>query len=119
MKITDRNMLAQIKSDHEKKQPKQWIKVGYSTCGIAAGADVVFEALTAELKKRNIDIPVLKCGCAGMCYAEPLVEVCVDGAPRVFYGKVNKEVVHHIVEQHVGQHRLLDDHIYDLQVQSA
>ena len=47
------------------------IKVGVASCGLAAGAGEVLEAL-----KRNAgEIPVVGVGCIGHCYAEPLVEV--------------------------------------------
>jgi len=114
MKISGKAHLEGLQASFKEKQPRDWIKVGYGTCGIAAGADVVFASLIEELQKRNLDIPVFKCGCAGMCYAEPLVEVNVEGVPRVFYGMVTREIVHRIVEEHVSRHRLLDDHIYDL-----
>jgi len=117
MKISGKADLAALQESFKKKRPENWIKVGYGTCGIAAGADSVFISLVEELKKRNLDIPVFKCGCAGMCYAEPLIEVNVEGAPRVFYGRVTKDMVHRIVEEHVGRHRLLDDYIYDLPMQ--
>jgi (2Fe-2S) ferredoxin len=43
-----------------------------------------------------------------------LVEVNVTGAPRVFYGRVSRDIVHRIVEEHVSRHRLVDDYIFDL-----
>jgi (2Fe-2S) ferredoxin len=98
------------------KQQKNWIKVGYSSCGIAAGAREVFECLSEEVKKRNLDIEVKKCGCAGMCHAEPLVEVAVEGMPTVFYGKVDKEIAIKILEKHVAQKMLINDCIFDIHV---
>ena len=117
MKITGKSDLAALQESLKKRQPENWIKVGYGTCGIAAGADTVYTSLVEELKKRNLDIPVFKCGCAGMCYAEPLVEVNIEGAPRVFYGRVSRDMVHRIVEEHVSRRRLLDDYIYDMVMQ--
>jgi len=91
---------------------KNWIKVGMSTCGIAAGADVVYATLLDEAKKRNIEVAIKKCGCAGKCFAEPLVEVNVEGVPRVFYGKVTPEVAVTILERHVRNKKLVKDHIF-------
>lgn len=95
---------------------RNWIKVGYSTCGIAAGAEDVYEVLCEEVKKRNLDIEIKKCGCAGMCYAEPLIEVNVEGVPRVFYGKVGKEQAAKIFERHVCGKMLVNDHIFDIKL---
>ena len=63
------------------------IKVGTASCGIAAGAGQVFDAL----KNAATDVPVIGVGCFGHCYAEPIVEVeCEDGT-SVFYSKVKPE----------------------------
>jgi len=92
-----------------------WIKVGMSTCGIAAGADEVLQTLKDETKKRNVAIDIKKCGCVGMCYAEPLVEVKVDGLPPVTYGRVTKEIAMKIVEKHVCGKMLVNDSIFELE----
>ncbi len=60
----------------------QEIRVGVSSCGLAAGAGAVLGKL-----KASCDVPVVPVGCIGHCYAEPLVEV-VTGAESVFYGNV-------------------------------
>ncbi|MBF0252315.1 MAG: (2Fe-2S) ferredoxin domain-containing protein [Candidatus Omnitrophica bacterium] len=91
-----------------------YIKVGLSTCGIAAGADEVFKVLVDELKARGMDIPVSRCGCAGMCYAEPLVEVAIKGMPKVLYGKINGEMAMKIVRKHIVGKKLLNNHIYSI-----
>ena len=87
-----------------------------STCGIAAGADEVFKTLVEESKKRNLSIEIKQCGCVGMCYAEPLVEVRVEGLPTVTYGRVDKDVAVKILEKHVCGNTLVKDHIYELNV---
>lgn len=94
------------------KNNREYVKVGLSTCGIAAGADKVFEVLVSTLKDRGIDISVLRCGCAGMCYAEPLVEVAIKGMPTVLYGKINEETAMKMVRRHIAGKKLLNDHIY-------
>lgn len=102
---------------HKKALPatnKNWIKVGMSTCGIAAGAEEVYKTLQEEAKKKNLSIEIKKCGCLGMCYAEPLVEVHVEGVPQVIYGKVNKDIAIKILEKHVGTKMLVNDYIFDL-----
>jgi len=95
---------------------QEYIKVGLSTCGIAAGAQEVFDLLYKEIKRHDLNIVVSRTGCLGMCYAEPLVEVSVEGLPAVIYGRVNGEVAHRIIDQHICDRRLLNDHIYDLPV---
>jgi (2Fe-2S) ferredoxin len=113
MAIT-RKDLNNLKAAALAKAPKNWIRVGYSTCGIAAGAKEVLDVLLEEAKAHSIDIEIKKCGCVGLCSAEPLVEVNVEGAPRVFYGKVNKDVAHRIMDEHVSQKKLVENHIYEI-----
>jgi (2Fe-2S) ferredoxin len=40
-------------------------------------------------------------GCAGMCFAEPLVEVATPGLPRVTYQRVSPAMVPHLLEGHL------------------
>lgn len=100
----------------ETSDGRPYIKVGMSTCGVAAGAQEVFDTLTKEIKRRDVAIDLRKTGCVGMCYAEPLIEVYVEGLPVVTYGGVNSEIALRIMEEHVCGKRLVNDHIYDLPV---
>ena len=96
------------------KDKGDWIKVGMSTCGIAAGADEVYQTLVEERNKRNLDIKIQKCGCAGMCFAEPLVEVNVKGVPCVIYGNVDVPTAMKIIDKHVVGKFLLNDHVFEI-----
>ena len=70
------------------KPDKPSIKVGLSTCGMAAGAEPVFRTLTDEVKSRGLEWKVARTGCAGMCSMEPLVEVAMPGEPSVMFATV-------------------------------
>ena len=96
-----------------------YIKVGMSSCGIAAGAKVVFDFLKQEVAKRYPAVTVRQCGCNGLCFAEPLVEVCIEGVPAVVYGNVTPEIAQRIVEEHLGEGRLINDHVYVIAVKEA
>lgn len=113
-KITKDN-LASIKENCA-VEAAQWIKVGMSTCGIAAGAGEVFNVFKEELESKNISVEVKQTGCLGMCYCEPLVEVKIEGLPQVIYGRVDQDVARKIVEEHVTGKKLIQDHIYDLEL---
>ncbi|MGE0792828.1 MAG: NADH-ubiquinone oxidoreductase-F iron-sulfur binding region domain-containing protein [Candidatus Woesearchaeota archaeon] len=69
------------------------ITIGVATCGISAGALEVLE----ELKKFNLDIPIIETGCIGMCYNEPIVTV-VQNNKKFIYGNVKKEDVKELVK---------------------
>ena len=47
------------------------IVIGQGSCGIAAGAEKVRQALLNE----NISAPISITGCIGMCYLEPIVDI--------------------------------------------
>ncbi len=102
---------------HEK--PAGFIRVGMSTCGIAAGSDRVYGVLEEEIKKREAAIELQKCGCLGMCHAEPLVEVAVPGMPRVIYGCVDEDAAREIFRRHIGKHKMLQDFIIEMQSEDA
>lgn len=65
------------------------IRVGMGTCGLAAGADQVFEALKENIKKMEIRGTIVPVGCSGTCYLEPQIEISREGYPSAIYGNVN------------------------------
>lgn len=77
--------------------PRPRILIGTATCGMAAGAETILEALDTELAKNNIKTDIIQVGCIGLCYAEPLFEVIKPGKPGVFYGNLTPELVAEIV----------------------
>ena len=77
------------KTDLEKNR----ITIGLATCGISAGAQPVYEAL----KKSDLPYEVDKTGCAGMCYAEPIVTV-INNGKKTIYGYVTEENVQELID---------------------
>ena len=73
------------------------ILIGTATCGMAAGAEDILQALGKELEKNNIKADIMQVGCIGLCYAEPLIEVIKPGKPSVFYCNLTPELVAEIV----------------------
>jgi NADH:ubiquinone oxidoreductase subunit F (NADH-binding)/NAD-dependent dihydropyrimidine dehydrogenase PreA subunit len=94
------------------KQSSGFIKVGVSSCGIAAGANDVLNRFIELKKENNLDIDIRKCGCAGMCYAEPLVEVSLNGRDSVTYKEVTPELVEKIVKNHIISGKIQKEFIY-------
>jgi NADH-quinone oxidoreductase subunit F len=79
------------------------VTVGYSTCGIAAGAEDTYKALEAKLSGLT-DAPELsRTGCVGMCYQEPLVEISNGDGERYLYGHISPDKVGRLIDEHVGQ----------------
>jgi NADH:ubiquinone oxidoreductase subunit F (NADH-binding)/(2Fe-2S) ferredoxin/Pyruvate/2-oxoacid:ferredoxin oxidoreductase delta subunit len=62
-----------------------------ATCGLASGAQAVFDVLTEALDKGANGAMVAKTGCLGFCEMEPVVEVWRPGQPRVLYRQMNHQ----------------------------
>jgi NADP-reducing hydrogenase subunit HndB len=87
------------------------IVVGMATCGIAAGARPVMNALLEELKKRNINnVNVIMTGCIGVCRLEPIVEVINTDGSKVTYVKMTAEKVARVVTEHIVNGRVCIDY---------
>ena len=78
------------------------ITVHMGTCGIAAGAKEVMEALTEELAASGRkDIRVVNSGCMGMCSSEPNVTVEMLGKEGVLYKHMDKKKMQQVFKKHV------------------
>lgn len=86
------------------------IVVGMATCGIAAGARPVMNALLEELKKRNINnVNVTMTGCVGVCRLEPVIEVLNPDGSKVTYVKMDAEKAVRVVAEHIVNGRICTD----------
>lgn len=54
------------------------VVVGLGSCGIAAGANKVFNLLKDEIEKKGLDIDLKIAGCVGSCHLEPIVDFYDD-----------------------------------------
>ena len=104
--------LAELAAIREKMQNKVVIRegsaktrvvVGMATCGIAAGARPVLNALVEGVAKAGLTdkIMVSQTGCIGICQYEPVVEVFEDGKEKVTYVKLDAKKAEEIVEKHL------------------
>jgi len=78
------------------------VTVHMGTCGIAAGARDVMDALTEEIAASGVtDVIVTNSGCAGACSREPMVTVEVLGQAPVKYVELNPDKIKEIFREHV------------------
>lgn len=79
------------------------VVVGLATCGIAAGATPVYEAMVEGVKAENLADKVIltQTGCVGICQYEPVVEVYENGKDKVTYVKMTAEKAKEVVEKHL------------------
>lgn len=90
------------------------IVVGMATCGIAAGARPVLNAIVEEVENRKLtNVKVTQTGCIGMCKLEPLVDVIMPGKEKVTYVHVTPEKAHRIVAGHVVNGNVVTEYTVD------
>ncbi|RLC27736.1 MAG: (2Fe-2S) ferredoxin domain-containing protein [Deltaproteobacteria bacterium] len=78
------------------------ITVHMGTCGIAAGARAVMDALLDEMSQTDRrDIKVITSGCMGMCSSEPNVTVELQGQPPVVYQHMDGNRMRQVFRRHV------------------
>ncbi len=86
------------------------ITVHAGTCGLAAGAGDVLNALKREMAEcGRTDIRVLESGCMGMCSSEPNVTVEVLGSDPVVYEHMNAKRMRQVFRRHVLQGEVQSD----------
>jgi NADP-reducing hydrogenase subunit HndB len=78
------------------------ITVHLATCGIAAGAREVMNALTEEMSGGDRPhIRLATSGCIGRCKTEPNVTVEIEGEEPVIYQKMNADKIRRVFREHV------------------
>jgi NADH-quinone oxidoreductase subunit F len=85
--------------------------ISAGSCGLAAGARRVEDALVRVLAEHSVAVEVGHTGCAGMCYREVMVELWSEQLGRVVYGEVTPELVPALIEAHFVEARTLDEHL--------
>ncbi len=80
------------------------IIVHMGSCGIAAGARTVMDALMKEIADAvATDVKVSTSGCAGMCSKEPMVTVEMPGQEPIIYGQLDANKMRQVFRGHVLQ----------------
>lgn len=97
----------------DRKSPR--IVIGMATCGIAAGAKPVMNAIIDELKRNDIkNVIVSQTGCVGICKLEPVVEVYMPGKEKVTYVKMNVTRARRMIYEHVIGGKVIDEYTIHL-----
>lgn len=101
MKIATLEDLEQVKQAGlaQLYPPTPKILVGMATCGLAAGAQKVYDLLKQKAHAAHWDGMVEKTGCIGFCYQEPLVDLLLPGKPRLTYKQVKPPIAEKIWEE--------------------
>jgi len=87
------------------------VTVHMGTCGIAAGANEILDALLDEMGKNKAgDVIVTTSGCAGLCSREPMATVELKDRPPVKYIDLTPEKIREIFIKHVLGGRLVAEY---------
>ncbi len=87
------------------------VTVHMGTCGIAAGARDIMDALLDEMKKNKVDdVIVTTSGCAGFCNREPMATVEFKDQPPVKYIDLTPEKMRKIFTEHVLWGRMVPEY---------
>lgn len=108
--------LKKIKEDHKAMLTlreggyRAKVTVHMGTCGIAAGARKVMEALLEEITASKVtDVIVTTSGCAGLCSKEPMATVEIMNEAPVKYVKLDGERIRQVFKEHVLNGRIVQD----------
>jgi len=74
------------------------IFVGAASCGLAAGAAEVIEAIESHLATKKYRADIVRVGCIGPCYLEPLVDIKMPGKPRISYSNINPDLARELLD---------------------
>ena len=88
------------------------VVVGMATCGIAAGARPVLNALVEEVNANDLceKVTVSQTGCVGYCQLEPIVEIYEAGKDKITYIKMTPEKAKEVVEKHLKGGNVVTDY---------
>lgn len=113
--------LAELQAIKEKMRDKVILRegvnnirvvVGMATCGIAAGARPVLNALVEGVNKEGLmdKVTVSQTGCIGICQLEPIVEVFESGKEKVTYVKMTPEKATRVIEEHLKNGSVVNEY---------
>lgn len=113
--------LAELQAIKEKMRDKVILRegvnnirvvVGMATCGIAAGARPVLNALVEGVNKEGLmdKVTVSQTGCIGICQLEPIIEVFESGKEKVTYVKMTPEKAARVIEEHLKNGSVVNEY---------
>ncbi len=75
--------------------------IGFGSCGIAAGANKVYNEFEKQIKEKKADITLEKTGCIGTCFIEPMVDIIDNQGKKETFVNVTPDQVSELLEKHI------------------
>ena len=85
------------------------IAVGLGSCGVAAGAQALYDQLGKRVDPSSVTLE--KTGCAGLCHREPMLELYSPQGERWTYVHLDAAGVDQILDEHVGRNQPVDHYL--------
>ncbi len=85
------------------------IFIGMGTCGLAAGAKKVEEAIKEELKKLNIEAKIEPTGCVGYCAKEVIVDIKLPGGERISYCEITPKLIPRLLQKTLIEKEIFEE----------
>jgi len=95
------------------------IFIGMGTCGLAAGAQKVEEAIISELKKFNITAHIEVTGCIGFCAKEVIVDIKLPGKDRVSYCEITPKLVPRFIQRTLVENAIFKEKLLGIHGRST
>ena len=87
------------------------ITVHMGTCGIAAGARKIMNALMEAIEEKDIsDVILTSSGCAGLCSREPMATVELKDEAPVKYVDLTPEKIRKILDEHIIGGKIVEEY---------
>lgn len=97
--------------DMRKEKEGYRVVVGMATCGIAAGARPVMEAMLSAAQRDKVEnVTITQTGCIGICRLEPVVEVFDPEGQKVTYVKMTPEKAERVMKNHIKMGQVVTEY---------
>ncbi len=77
------------------------IDVGMGSCGIASGAEDVWQLLADAKKYLHLNYDLARVGCMGNCHAEPIIRCIYASGEEIIYGNMQPDHVIEFIEKQI------------------
>jgi NADH-quinone oxidoreductase subunit F len=87
------------------------IAVGLGSCGVAAGAQALYELIEKRADPSRITLH--RTGCAGICHREPMLELYSPSGEHWTYVHLDERGVRQILDRHVERNRPVEKYLLE------
>ncbi len=78
---------------------KPKIGISMASCGLAAGAEKIYEIIEKELLDLELDWIISKTGCPGYCQKEPLLYYHAPGKEKIYFGDLTEKKAKELIKE--------------------